>query len=234
MPAPVFSPLQATRWLSQGLLGILYPLICEECGISVSSGTMLCADCMASIERADASEIATILQRLNDPAVTDIFALWHFEQGSTIRRLQHQLKYGNRPSIGNWFGRALGAAWRARGNATPDVVLPIPLHSTRLLERGYNQSTRICEGFVDTVQTTLDERALTRARATRSQTSLSRSRRQKNLEDVFRCGTDVRGLRILIVDDVLTTGATLNEAARTLLQAGAADVQAVAVGLAHT
>lgn len=220
--------------LTEGVLGVLYPSLCGECTVSVSPQHPLCAGCMAGVERADAEEVKTILQRLHEPAIAEIFAMWHFEKGSTVRRLQHQLKYGNRPSIGVWFGRALGTAWSSMDFEPPDAVVPIPLHRTRLLERGYNQSALICEGFASTLKVPVDNRSLVRIRATHSQTSLSRSRRQKNLENVFECSTSVRGLRILVIDDVLTTGATLNEAARAILRAGAVEVGAAAVGLAHT
>src|SRR5262249_59876855 len=107
-----------------------------------------------------------------------------------------------------------------------DVVVPVPLHWTRYWWRGYNQCAAVARGVARKVGLPLQTRWLSRPRYTQSQTSLSGSARRNNLKDAFRVRRDVAlaGRRVLLIDDVLTTGATAHEAARALKSAGAAQV----------
>jgi ComF family protein len=217
-----------------GLGTIVYPRLCENCGVPVERGCPLCYSCARAIEPADRGELDSILARLEAPVLASLTALWYFEKGATVRHLQHQLKYGNRPIVGKWFGRMLGSHWLQSGSDVPDVVLPIPLHPTRFLERGYNQSLMIAEGFSEILSCAVDDSSLLRARSTRSQTRLSRSARQANVQGAFVVAQAIEAAHVVIVDDVLTTGATLNEAARAVLERGASRVSAAAIGLSHS
>jgi ComF family protein len=216
-----------------GLLDLLYPSFCERCGTRLAAGIPLCPLCVQLIERVDPVELESMLNRLDRPVLASLFALWYFDRDSTVRRIQHQLKYGNRPRMGHWFGRMLGNEWLREGRSIPEIVIPIPLHRTRIIERGYNQSAMIADGFASVVCATVRTDILKRTRATQSQTRLSRNSRQGNVTGVFSADTGQVFTSALIVDDVLTTGATLNEAARALIEAGHGPMAAAAIGLAR-
>jgi ComF family protein len=141
----------------------------------------------------------------------------------TLRAIVHALKYGKRRSL----AKPLAARMRAHAGdvlGSADVVVPVPLHRTRLRSRGFNQAGEIAQHLGVPVRL-----ALRRRRATPSQTDLPAGQRHRNVRGAFALarGADVRGLRVALVDDVCTTGATLEACARVLRDAGAADVGAV-------
>jgi predicted amidophosphoribosyltransferase len=155
-------------------------------------------------------------------------ALWTFDAGGTIRRLQHALKYGNRPGLGVALGGLMGRALRGEGAPVYDAVVAVPLARARVLERGYNQSHQLALGIAAALADATPPAPpvpgwLRRARATRSQTALSAARRWANVDGAFAlgAGADVAGRRVLLVDDVLTTGATGTAAAAPVVAAGA-------------
>lgn len=141
----------------------------------------------------------------------------------TLRSLLHALKYGRRRSL----ARPLSCFMRQQGHDVldgADIVIPVPLHRRRRRARGFNQAEDLAQHLGLPVS-----RALRRVRATLSQTDLPAARRHANVRHAFamRRGADVRGLCVVLVDDVSTTGATLEACARILRDAGAEDVRAL-------
>ena len=129
------------------------------------------------------------------------------------------------------MGRCDGSStWMARAGAEliadADVLAPVPLHPLRLWTRRYNQAAALAREIGRVADKPVDLGLLSRVKPTRSQVGLSRAQRAENVQGAFRArlGAEIRGRRILIVDDVLTSGATLNAASRVLLRAGAAEV----------
>jgi ComF family protein len=108
-----------------------------------------------------------------------------------------------------------------------DIIVPVPLHPTRQRERGFNQASLLAESLSAQISTP-SQPVLERIRYTTTQTALDRAERMENLHNAFRLrkNADVRGLRVLLIDDVLTTGSTLSECARVLKRAGATSVHA--------
>lgn len=159
-------------------------------------------------------------------------ALWVFDRGGTLQAAQHAIKYGNRPRYGVALGRLLGAAY-AEDAPLPDGVVPIPLHRTRRLERGYNQSRMLGEGVSEALDCPLRTDLLTRPKPTRPQTHLSRADRWHNVRDAFAADAACMDGRWLLIDDVLTTGATAVAAGQTLTQAGAEAVSLATLALAR-
>jgi ComF family protein len=218
----------------EALLNLLYPPSCLGCGAYLSDSTPpLCHRCLHRLEQPDADALHARLHRLTDPKALDAaFALWLFDEGGTVQRIQHLLKYGNRPRYGVALGRIMGKAY---ANSLPDLVLPIPLHRARLYERGYNQSAMLGRGMAERLGVRVATDVLVRTRATRSQTRLSREARWQNVSGAFAVtkAEAVADKHILLIDDVLTTGATLAAAAATLKSAGAASVTAATLALAR-
>ena len=226
------------RPAATALLDLLYPPACTGCGArQPDARAPLCPRCLARIERPTPEATAALIARLPEAeaALAGTFALWLFDADGAVQRLQHRLKYGNRPRLGLPLGRLIGRGYRAAGFPVPDLVVPVPLHRLRRYERGYNQSTFLAHGAAASLGADFQEDVLARRRATRSQTRLSRRRRWQNVEGAFAVVTPeaVAGRRLLLIDDVLTTGATLAAAAVALRQAGAASVHAATLALAR-
>ncbi|PSQ82032.1 MAG: amidophosphoribosyltransferase [Bacteroidetes bacterium QS_1_63_11] len=205
------------RLLGRGLLDAIYPPRCLGCGTRPESPQLpLCPRCLQSLERAPEMGVAARLDRL--PAGGGVFAgataLWVFDEGGTLQAVQHALKYRNRPRYGVPLGRLMGEAFAER-YPCPDGIVPVPLHRTRALG---------CASRPD---------LLSRPRATRSQTGLSREERWRNVRDSFAADPDCAEGRWLVVDDVLTTGSTAVAAGQTLAAAGAEKLYLMTLGLAR-
>jgi ComF family protein len=152
-----------------------------------------------------------------------------------LRGAIHRLKYENSPELGEVLARYLVAAfarpeWRALP-APIDAVAPIPLHRQRLAERGYNQSALLAAGLARASGLPVFPEWLERHRETRAQVGLNAEERRLNVADAFRANPAVAGKRLLLVDDVFTTGATMAACAHAALAAGASAVYGLALAV---
>jgi ComF family protein len=145
-----------------------------------------------------------------------------------LRKLLLDLKFREQVHLAVSLGKLL-AAHPGLSGVTADLVAPLPLHPRRLRQRGYNQALELARPLAAALNLPLLPDLLARGRETIPQTQLDRTVREKNLKGVFVCAEKVQGLHILLVDDTMTTGATMREAAQTLLCAGAASVSAALV-----
>ena len=231
----VFAAGNALKTVGRGLLDLVYPPQCLGCGARAEAPELpLCPRCLQSMERAPQMGVAARLDRLptGRGIFEDTMALWVFDKGGTLQAVQHAFKYGNRPRYGVALGRIIGSAY-AEDAPSPDGVVPVPLHRTRELERGYNQSRMLGKGLADALDCPLRDDLLTRPRPTRSQTNLSREERWKNVRDAFDADPDCSDGQWLLIDDVLTTGSTAVAAALTLTNAGADAVSLATLALAR-
>jgi ComF family protein len=243
-PKPTFGLRLARVWTRAGraALDTLYPPICLACRAATSEAGALCSSCwraMRFIERPFCDRLGTPFEHdlgeglLSPQAVTDppVFqrarAVARFEDGPA-RRLVHRLKYSDRGELA-----APMAAWMARAGADvlaeADAITPVPLHARRLWTRRFNQAAALGREIARRVGKPFEPALLRRIKATRSQVGLSREQRVQNMQGAFRAApaASVQGRRIALVDDVLTSGATANAAARALLRAGAAQVDLI-------
>ncbi len=215
--------------LGRGLAGLAYPALCLGCeGRLPDPDDALCPSCLRGLPRAD---VGAARQMLAGAELDHVVPLWAFDPGGTVRRVQHALKYGGRPSLGLALGRVMARAV-AEAGARIDAVVPVPLSRTRTLERGYNQAEALARGVAAGLAVPVVD-ALARTRATRKQATLSAQARVANVDGAFAVvnGVALAGAHVLLVDDVLTTGATMVAAARPLAEAGAT-VSVAALGLA--
>jgi ComF family protein len=149
-----------------------------------------------------------------------------------VRHAIHQLKYQGRTDLASSLAGLMVTAWGEKPFSV-DCVIPVPLHPRRLRERGYNQATLIAEEFARRVGLSVLPDALVRERVTESQTRLSAFERRRNVDGAFRAhGSQMRGRSVLLLDDVCTTGSTLQACADALRAAGASHVYAMAVARA--
>ena len=160
-----------------------------------------------------------------------IRAVAYFE--GTLREALHQLKYRGRTALAEPLGGLMVVYW-AQHALPANVVVPVPLHAARLRERGYNQAALLARVMVHQVGLALDERTLVRQRATAPQVDLDARQRKENVHDAFHCSArTLAGQQVLLVDDVCTTGATLEACAVALYEGGAHSVQALTLARAR-
>ncbi|MEZ4656362.1 MAG: ComF family protein [Caldilineaceae bacterium] len=153
-----------------------------------------------------------------------------------LRTAIHHLKYEQKPELAQVLARYLVAVFRAapwpQRTASIEAVIPVPIHDERRAERGYNQAELLAGWFCRTVNLPLRAEWLCRWRATTSHVGLSAAERQRNVADAFRVTGPVQGRTILLIDDVYTTGATLQACADELMRNGARRVYALSLAMA--
>ncbi len=185
-------------------------LHCQRCSIPTPYGET-CGDC---------------LQR--EPSFEKTTAAFHYTY--PIDRLIQAFKYAHRTALAKWFASQL--APRLTPNAI-DLILPMPLHPTRLRERGFNQSGEIARHLSAYLDKPLALTTLLRTKATRPQVELRMKDRTTNIRNAFECQRDLTGAAVLLVDDVMTSGATVREASRVLKIHGAAYIEIAVAARAY-
>ena len=175
--------------------------VCPCCSLP-SPGEAVCGECLRSTPPYDATH-----------------GLWRYAYPSD--RLIHDLKFRSRFALARFFGTELAACFPVGG---ADVIVPMPLHPARLAERGFNQSAEIARHLASSTRTPILVQAATRLRATLPQANLAHAERARNVRNAFRATVDLRGVRVAVVDDVMTSGATLGALAAALKHAGASRV----------
>ncbi len=222
------------------LVAVFYPPVCIACRAATGEAQALCAHCWGEIgfiERPYCERLGTPFAvdlgpgLISPAAIADppVFgrarAVCRFD--GAARELVHRLKYGDRAELALTLGRMMKQAGHEL-IAEADLVVPVPLHRTRLWSRRFNQAALLAQAVARQADLPHAPTALARVKRTRQQVGLTRAQRADNLQGALRvpdgARTQVEGRRILLIDDVLTTGSTVNAAARALLRAGARQV----------
>ena len=192
-------------------------LLCQACARELPTTVSACPRCAAP--GTDAAECGVCIA---DPPHYDASCA-AFTYAYPVDALIQAFKYGGQLALAGLFAQAL---YRRIGSAGDvDLIVPLPLHSARLAERGFNQAAEIAKVLSRLSGIAMDARRARRVRNTAAQTALPWRERATNMRGAFACDANLAGLRIAVVDDVMTTGATLDEFARTLKKSGAARVE---------
>jgi ComF family protein len=216
------------RWggLCSQCLDLLFPPRCIRCR---QVGAWLCAECLDQIPRVEPPFCSRCGDAVVDGELCDrcrtsplrvecIRSAVYFE--GALREAIHHLKYHGRTALAEPLGGLMATYWLQ--NPMPvDVLVPVPLHTARLRERGYNQAALLAREMGLQVGLAVDEQTLIRQRATAPQVELDAVQRRENVRDAFHCsGNGLVGKRVLLIDDVCTTGATLEACAIALYDEG--------------
>jgi ComF family protein len=206
-------------------ISLIFPRVCVSCGKSLyKSEHSICTYCSYHLPKTNfhtdnANPIAKIFWgRIN---IHSASAFYNFGKGGKVQHLIHQLKYKGQKDIGVTLGKFYGYDLRkAETFRTVETIIPVPLHPKKQKKRGYNQSEFFARGLSETMKANTDFKTLYRAYESETQTKKSRFSRWQNVETIFqlRDSSSLKGKHILLVDDVITTGATLEACAQTLQQ----------------
>lgn len=216
--------------LGNSLLESALPASCLLCHEG-TGGPILCGGCTADLPRLPHAHCPVCAAPTPGSAVCGrclktpphfeaTYAVWQYD--FPLDKLIQAYKYGHQLALAPFLGQALLSALPA---AAPwQRIIPLPLSEQRLRERGYNQSLELAKPLAGQLQILLDSQTCHRPQHTRPQAELPLAGRAKNIRNAFACSADLAGQCLLVIDDVMTTGASLNECARTLKLHGAARV----------
>lgn len=219
--------MQLLHDIKAALLHLAFPHVCAGCGSdALEQEHALCLYCLNALPltrfhlHPDNPVEKAFWGRLPICSAT---AQYYFTRGSLIQRLMHRLKYRGDQALGLYLGQLMGLQLAQSDRfRQADALLPLPLAPARERKRGYNQAALLCQGIAEVLQKPVLTDAIARTAFTESQTKKNRVERWQNIEGRFRL-TDEKGLEgrhLLLVDDVITTGATLEACGRELLRAG--------------
>lgn len=203
---------------------LLYPHNCEGCGTDVlNDDAILCTKCLFDLPETNFTNTKNnpvekiFYGRLNIIAAT---AAYYFTKNSLLQHLMIQLKYRNNKDIGFFLGKQLGYQLQESERFNDvDVLVPLPLNPKKEKKRGYNQAMIICEGIASVWQKPVLKNALIRTQFTETQTQQDRIHRWQNMQHVFAVAdkNSLQDKHVLLVDDVITTGATLEACGNTIV-----------------
>jgi ComF family protein len=221
------------------VIGLFYPRTCGGCGVHLMTHEQnLCLICLTGLPKTYYWDYPTnpveklFWGKLN---VTSACAFLHFVKESKVQNLLHRFKYEGKSGIGFELGKAFAQILQEKNwFSDVDVVIPIPLHISKEMRRGYNQSAYIADGMGEVIDVKVRNHALKRILASESQTRKSRFARTENVNQVFELSDidSVKGKNVLLVDDVITTGSTLEAAGNTILRAGASKLYIATIAIA--
>ncbi len=223
-------------------LDLIAPRICVVCGRRLApSEQAICVSCNMHLPRTgfQLQPYDNMMARLfwGIIPVERVAALFYYEAGSATSNILYDLKYHDHPDIGIAMGRLIGREFSGAGFFDGiDMLVPVPLASKRQRQRGYNQSMQLAKGISKMTGIPIYDKVVRRTAFAKSQTQLHRWERQENVADVFQLKEPaiLSGHHVLLIDDVITTGATMTACARELLKAGDVKISLLSLGFAKS
>ena len=208
--------------LQEAAAQLLFPHCCAGCGSDViRKESSICARCLHQLPE-------TFFHQLQNNPVEQLFwgripvqaamAAYYFTNDSLLQTLLHELKYRGNQEVGIQLGQLMGVKIKESSRFNPDVLIPVPLHPKKKRERGYNQSELLCTGIASVLKIPVETDFLIKSQRTSSQTKKGRIERWENVDQSFTRNPNysLSGNKIMLVDDVLTTGATLEACGQIL------------------
>ncbi len=217
---------------------LIFPESCAACHQTLlKNEETLCTSCILNLPK-------TNYWKTKDNPVSKLFwgripvenacSFYHFTKGGKVQQLLHQLKYKGNKNAGFITGKLFGTELNNTPFKEIDVIIPVPLHLSKIKKRGYNQSELIAIGLSETMQKPVKTNWLIRKYASETQTKKSRFKRWENVKEIFATANEneFEGKHLLIVDDVITTGATIEACAQLLLKVKDVKISIVALASA--
>jgi ComF family protein len=205
---------------------LLYPHVCTGCGSDLlDADNLLCVSCIHDLPHTNFASLKNnqiekdFWGRINLVAA---YSQFYFSKAFLIQHLIHQLKYKGDTKIGFYLGKIMGKTMlQSNRFSNIDALIPLPLFSEKEHKRGYNQATIICNGISSVMNIPVLNGAVIRRQATETQTRKHRTERWDNVKDSFKLAkpAELNGKTVLLVDDVVTTGATLEACGNVILNA---------------
>ena len=234
---------QILKELKHGITHLFYPNLCEGCAKPLlAAEKVLCISCALHLPETSYNDILdneTAMRFAGRVPFIYATSYAYFTNDGLLQHLMHGLKYKNKKEIGVYLGRKLGQSIKRSlltiEQPLPiDIIVPVPLHKIKKAKRGYNQSMFIAEGISEVLNVPASDDLLVRTRNTETQTHKTRTERITNMNEAFRIfGEDkLTGKHILLCDDVLTTGATLEACALALAADKSIKISFATVGIA--
>ncbi|RAJ85609.1 ComF family protein [Chitinophaga dinghuensis] len=208
------------------LVDLFYPHCCDICGTDLSERQeKLCISCMTNLPE-------TQFHLMDNNPVEKIFwgrcvvqhatAAYYYSPSSGIQRLVHSFKYKQRPDLATYLGKKVGAMLlQSTWIHEIDAVVPVPMHARKQRKRGYNQAALLAEGIAAVIQKPVLNNFLQKCVTTNTQTRKDRTERWGNVANVFQAADAAKGKHFLLIDDVITTGATTEACCQAIQQTGA-------------
>ncbi len=222
----------------KAIFDFFLPRFCISCKTELSiNEEIICERCFERVEIVTIERIEAEYERkfANEKVVSDFHSAFVFHEGQEIQKLIHSLKYDKNYKVGNFLGKITAellidkiTSWNC------DIIIPIPLHSLRKADRGFNQAKEIAMGISKHTNIPMKSNILKRIRFTKTQTKLNLKERKENIEGAFKLNDIkiIEGENIILIDDVITTGATIAECAKILQAGGANNIYALSAAIA--
>jgi ComF family protein len=213
------------------IINVFFPPICYICECYLPQDQkIICRDCWNKIPVFS----GPLDQSLKKRSFDELYILFEFQD--TIRQLIHLLKYKAHLTLAAYFAQEAIRRFNLSKSNLYTEIIPVPLYKTRIRERGYNQSEEIARIIAQRLHIPLKSEHLQRIRSTSTQTRMSREERERNVSGAFICPENIDTSRVLLVDDVVTTGSTTEECVKSLRAAGAeiVDILVIAHPLENT
>lgn len=221
------------------LTDFLFPPFCLICEKASTTSSVVCSSCWNSLPRLAPGNMLLSTTRAKlcvSSVIENVISCYIFEHGGGFQRIAHALKYQGYTSLGFQLGKEIGIALRT-ANIQADGIIPVPLHPQKQRERGYNQAEVLAQGIATILGIPVEKNLLKRVRYTKSQTTLSAAERQRNMENAFLLSTSpnehLHFRHLLLVDDVITTGATILSCAAEIKRNSPVSITAVSAAIAQ-
>lgn len=223
----------------KSLFDFFLPRFCPSCKQKLLvNENSICNNCITSIKPADSDLINLEFDRkfVDKKFVSGFITPFVFEKDKELQHIIHSIKYSNKFEVGKRLGEIIAEkcgekiyTWNI------NLIVPVPLHQLKKVNRGYNQSFYIAKGLGKSLNISVKQNILKRIKFTQTQTALTLIERQENVEGAFRVKNKgmIKGKNILLIDDVITTGATINECAKVLIENGAKKICACSSAIAE-